>query len=64
MAKKRADSREGMVVTSLALEEEQHRALAIAAIEEKAAITELARQAIREWLERREKEKRKGRAKR
>jgi predicted transcriptional regulator len=48
-----------MVVTTIALDEPLHQRLVIAAIEERAAITELARQAIQEWLGRRE-----GRAKR
>ena len=55
MPKKRADSREGMVVTTVALEGELHRRLAIAAVEDNAAMTELIRQAIREWLDRRER---------
>jgi predicted transcriptional regulator len=50
-----------MVVTSLALDPALHRRLAIAAVEENAALTELVRQAIQEWLERRDKT-RKGRA--
>ena len=52
--KKRASSREGMVVTSVALEKDLHQRLAIAAIEESAAITEIVRQAVSEWLDRRE----------
>lgn len=55
MKKKRAASREGMVVTSVALDEELHRRLAVAAVEERAALTELVRQAVREWLERRDR---------
>ncbi len=58
MPKKRADSREGMVVTTVALEQELHRRVAIAAVEDNAAITELIRQAIREWLDRRERRRR------
>ena len=54
----RADSREGMVVTTVALERELHRRLAIAAVEDNAAITELVREAIREWLDRRERQRR------
>jgi predicted transcriptional regulator len=49
-----------MVVTSIALDEELHQRLAIAAVEDRAAITELARQAIREWLDRRERKHAKG----
>lgn len=54
MAKrKRAPSREGMRVTTVALEEGMHRHLAIAAIEESTVMTELVRRALGEWLERR-----------
>ncbi len=53
--KKRAESREGMVITTVALENDLHRKLAIAAIEESAAITEIVRQAVSEWLNRRER---------
>lgn len=63
MAKKRAESREGMVVTSVALEQDLHRRLAIAAVQDNAAITELVRQAVKEWLDKRDRQ-RKGRAKR
>ncbi len=52
--KKRAESREGMVITTVALEKNLHRRLAIAAVEESAAITEIVRQAVSEWLKRRE----------
>ena len=52
--KKRAESREGMVITTVAMEKDLHRRLAIAAIEESAAITEIVRQAVSEWLKRRE----------
>ncbi len=62
MKKKRAESREGMVVTSVAFDQKLHRRLAIAAVEDNAAITEVVRQAVREWLDRRAKQK--GRAKR
>ena len=58
MPKKRADSREGMVVTTVALDRELHRRLAIVAVEDNAAMTELIRQAIREWLDRGERQKR------
>ena len=63
MAKKRAETREGMMITSVALDEALHRRLAIAAVEDNAAITELVRQAIAEWLNKRDRQ-RKGRAKR
>ena len=62
MAKKRAKSREGMIITTTALEPELHRRLAIAAVEENAAINELLRQAAKEWLDRRDS-KGKGRGK-
>ncbi len=62
MPKKRAESREGMVITTVAFEKELHQRLAIAAIEENAAITELVRQAVSDWLSRRE-QKRKRRVK-
>ncbi len=52
--KKRAESREGMVITTVALEKDLHRRLAIAAIDESAAITEIVRQAVSEWLDQRE----------
>jgi predicted HicB family RNase H-like nuclease len=44
-----------MVVTTIALEESLHRRLALAAVEERAALTELVREAVREWLERRDR---------
>ena len=58
MRKRRAESREEMVVTTVALDRELHRRLAIAAVEDNAALTELVRQAVREWLDRRETRKR------
>jgi predicted transcriptional regulator len=62
MRKRRAESRKGMVVTTVALDPELHHRLAIAAVEERAAITELVRQAVAEWLARRDgRTKRKGR---
>ena len=51
--RKRAESREGMRVTTVALPEELHRRLAIAALEGRTVMTELVRQAVTEWLERR-----------
>lgn len=47
-----------MVVTSVSPDRELHRDLAIAAVDENAAIMELIRQAIREWLGRREPQRR------
>ncbi len=61
--RKRAISREGMVVTTVALDGELHQRLSIAAVEEKTVMTELVRQAVSEWLDRRERIQ-KGRAKR
>jgi len=55
MSRKRAKDREDMIVTSIALKKDLHRRLAIAAVEDESAITELARQAIREWLDKRDK---------
>jgi predicted transcriptional regulator len=61
MKKQRAESREGMVVTTIALDPGLHHRLAIAAVEERSAMTELVRQAVAEWLTRRDvKTKRKG----
>jgi predicted transcriptional regulator len=54
-AKRRADTREGMTVTTVALPHDVHRQLAIAAIEDSAAMTVLMRQAVEEWLDRRRK---------
>ena len=59
MVKKRADSREGMQVTTVALPTDLHKRLMIAAIEDGAAATELVRQAIAEFLERRGSARRK-----
>jgi len=47
-----------MVVTTVAFDEALHQRLAIAAVEERAALTELVREAVREWLERRERKAR------
>ncbi|MCH8269181.1 MAG: hypothetical protein IH846_16885, partial [Acidobacteria bacterium] len=47
--------------TSVALDKELHKRLAIAAVEDGAAMTELVREAVTDWLNRRE---RKGRGKR
>ena len=48
--KKRAESRDDMVITTIALDRELHKRLAIAAVEENAAITEIVRQAVSNWL--------------
>jgi hypothetical protein len=42
-----------MRVTTVALREDMHRRLAIAAIEESTVMTELVRRALAEWLDRR-----------
>jgi predicted transcriptional regulator len=54
MKRHRAESRKGMIVTTIALGPELHHRLAIAAVEENAAITELVREAVAEWLTRRD----------
>ncbi len=61
VVKKRAETRQGMVVTTVALEPDHHRRLALAGLDENATMAELIRQAIREWLDRRDR-KRRGRA--
>ena len=57
MKKKRAESREGHVVTTVSLPPELHREIAIAALEDNMAIAEVLRQAAIEWLGRRGKRK-------
>ncbi len=60
MAKKRrAETRQGFVVTTSAFDPETYRRLQLAALEDHAAIAEVVRQAVREWLDRR---RRRGRA--
>ncbi len=51
--RKQAESRQGMIVTTIALRVDVHRRLSIAAIEEHTVMTELVRQALDEWLARR-----------
>ena len=46
-----------MVTTSVALDGKIHRRLAIAGVEEDSAMTEIMRQAIEEWLDRRDKKR-------
>jgi hypothetical protein len=60
MPKQRADSREGMIVTTVALPQDLHRRLMLAALEENAAAVEIIRQAVRELLDRREQKGKKG----
>ncbi len=55
--KKKAETREGYVVTTVALPPDLHREVAIAALEDNATINEVLRQAAREWLDRRGHEK-------
>ena len=58
MAKQRADSRKGMVVTTIALDKELHAALERASFKDKVALTELVRRAVRAWLAGRRKVRR------
>ncbi len=60
MKKKRAESREGHITTTVSFPEELHRRLAIAALEDRIAIVEIIRQAVSEWLDERS-ERTKGR---
>ena len=52
--KRRAESREGWIVTTVAFDPQLHRRLSFAAIEERAALTAVVREAVTEWLDRRE----------
>lgn len=58
MGKKRAPSREGMVITTVALPPELHRRLVLAALEANAASAELIRQAVQEYLDRHARKRR------
>lgn len=58
MSKRRAESREDMIVTTVALPRDLHRQLVIAALDDGAASAEVIRQAVREYLERRAKQRR------
>jgi predicted transcriptional regulator len=62
MAKQRAESREGMIVTTIALDRELHRRIAIAALDSNKAAAELMRVAIEEYLDRHERKAPGGRA--
>jgi predicted transcriptional regulator len=53
--KKRAASREGMVTSTIALDKDTHRRLALIAVDENTAIAELVREAVAQWLDRRER---------
>jgi predicted transcriptional regulator len=53
--KRRAESREGMIITTVALPPDLHRRLAIAALDENAAIAEVIREAVRHYVDAHEK---------
>jgi len=53
MARRRALTRDGMRVTTIALPSKLHRQLGQAALDENAALTELVREAVEQWLARR-----------
>lgn len=55
--KRRANSREGMIVTTVALDPKVHQRLAIAAIEERAAIAQLIREAVSRYLDERDRKR-------
>jgi len=61
MAKKRAATRAGMVVTTIALDKDLHDALTEASYQDKTALTELIRQAVRAWLVHRGKARKRSR---
>ena len=52
MAKlRRANSRKGMRVTTVALDEDTHRRLRIASVETRIPLTGIVRTAVKAWLE-------------
>jgi hypothetical protein len=57
MAKRRAPSREGFVVTTVALPKELHKRLLLAALGENAAATELVREAVADYLKKHDQRK-------
>lgn len=57
--RQRADTRKGLVVTTIALEREQHGRVKKAAAECSTVLTAIVRQAVAEWLDRYERGKRK-----
>lgn len=61
MAKKRAATRAGMVVTTIALDKDLHDALSEASFQDKTALTELVREAVRDWLAGRRKARKRSR---
>jgi hypothetical protein len=58
--KQRADTREGTIITTIALSRELHRRVAIAALDENKAAAQLIRDAIAEYLDRHDKAPRRG----
>jgi len=58
MAKRRAETREGMVTTTVAMPPDLHRRLTIAALEDNAAAAQLIREAIEHYLTARDKRRR------
>jgi hypothetical protein len=58
MKRIRAKSREGMKVTTWAAPASLHRRLAVAAVEESTVMSEIVRQAVKEWLDRRNRKRR------
>lgn len=50
--RRRAESREGMRVTTIALTDEMHYRLSLVALERRTVMTELVRDAIQDWLKR------------
>lgn len=57
--RQRAESRENMIVSTMALPEALHTRLAIAGVEDRMAMAEIVRAAVAEWLDRRAKARRK-----
>ena len=57
MVKRRAPTRENMVILSVAFEKNLHRRLAISALDANASMNELIREAVREWLHRHDRRK-------
>ncbi len=58
--KRRAESRKGMIQSSIAFTPDMHRRLALAALEERVTIMQIIREAVTVFLDRRDA-KRKGR---
>lgn len=55
--KRRAESRDGMIMLSIGLPKDLHRELAIAGLDDNASMNALVREAIQDWLARREKQR-------